>query len=336
MSVYISYEELRRTLQEILLRHGVSAENAAPAAENFAQSSLDGVYSHGVNRFPRLVDYLDRGLVDGTARPSCVVRFGCMERWDGHRGLGNVNARLAMERACTLASLHGIGLVAIANTSHWMRGGAFGRQAADHGYIGLCWTNTMPNTPPWGGAENRLGNNPFIIAIPQSEGRHIVLDMAMTQFAYGKIEAAAMRGETLPVPGGYDKSGALTDNAAQIAASQRPLTIGYWKGSGFSLVLDLAGALLTGGNTVADIAREAPDEVGLTQVLIAIDPSRLEPGVSGDESIAKALAYMKSAAPAAPGGSICYPGEHTLATRASNLRHGIPVEESVWQQISRL
>jgi len=214
--MYISYENLLNKFETILLGRGVDPVIAHAAAENFAQTSLDGVYSHGVNRFPRVISYIDKGVVDGKAKPECVASVGGFERWDGHMGLGNANAKLAMDRACALAHAHGIGVVAIGNTNHWMRGGAYGWQAADNGCVGICWTNTMPNTPAWGGIEPKIGNNPFIISIPQSGGRHIVIDCAMSQFAFGKIEMARMKGEKLPVPGGFDSDGNPTTDPAEI------------------------------------------------------------------------------------------------------------------------
>lgn len=334
--MYIAYDELRQTLEEILLAHGVSPENAAPAAENYADNSLDGVYSHGVNRFPRTVDYLDRGLIDGAARPVLLSAFGGLERWDGCLGLGNVNARLMTDRAVLLARDHGIGLVAIGNTNHWMRGGAFGWQAAEAGCIGICWTNTMPNAPAWGGVDNRIGNNPFVIAIPRSGGEHVVLDMAMTQFAYGKVEQAAMKGEKLPVPGGYDAAGNLTDDPAAIRDGGRHLTIGYWKGSGLSILLDLAAAVLSGGNTVTDIGRKYRDEIGLSQVFVAIDPEKLQTPALTDAAIARVVEDIKASAPGREGKEITYPGERTLATRKRNLEQGIPVMDRVWETICAL
>ena len=331
----IPYEELRALFEEILLAHGVSAENAAPCAENFAQSSLDGIYSHGVNRFPHLIEYLDKGLVDGKARPVCVASAGAMERWDGRLGLGNVNARLAMDRACDLAREHGIGAVALANTNHWMRGGAYGWQAAGRGCVGICWTNTMPNTPVWGGVEAKIGNNPFVIGIPRSDGRHIVLDCAMTQFAFGKIEMARMKGERLPVPGGYDTRGELTDDPAEIERTGRALTIGYWKGSGLALVLDLAAAMLSGGSTTTDIGRRRAEETGVSQMMIAMDPGRFQPPRAGDEMIERVLADITAATPTGEGG-IRYPAQREYATRADNLQKGIPVLEEVWAQIQAL
>lgn len=332
----ISLEELTAKFDSILQAHGVVADIAHVAAKNFAQTSLDGVYSHGVNRFPRVIQYLDKGVVDGTARPECVARTGSYERWDGHMGLGNANAVLAMDRACALAHESGIGIVAIGNTNHWMRGGAYGWQAADNGCVGMCWTNTMANTPVWGGVEPRIGNNPFIISVPQSEGRHIVIDCAMSQFAYGKIEMARMEGKKLPVPGGWDSSGNVTTDPAEIEKTQRVLTIGYWKGSGLSIALDLVAAILSGGNTVTDISRKYTEEVGLSQVMIAIDPEHMNTKAVTDGIIATVIDDIRTATPTAPGGKIYYPGEMELITRAENRKNGIPVLDEVWRQIEAL
>lgn len=334
--MYISYEDLRSKFESILLGRGVDPVIARAAAENFTQSSLDGVYSHGVNRFPRVISYLDKGVIDGKATPECVASIGGFERWDGHMGLGNANAKLAMDRACDLAHQHGIGVVAIGNTNHWMRGGAYGWQAADNGCVGICWTNTMPNTPVWGGVEPKIGNNPFIISIPRSDGKHIVIDCAMSQFAFGKIEMARMKGEKLPVPGGFDTKGNPTTDPAEIEKTGRALTIGYWKGSGLSIALDLVAAVLSGGNTVTDIGRKYTEEVGLSQVMIAIDPNLMQAAALTDEVIDRVVADIKSATPSRPGGKILYPGELELATRIENSEHGIPVLEEVWNQIEAL
>lgn len=332
----ISYEDLLAKFEQILLSRKIEPELAHACAENFAQSSLDGIYSHGVNRFPRLISYLDKGVIDGNAKPECIASIGSLERWDGHLGLGNVNAKLAMDRACALAHEHGLGVVAIGNNNHWMRGGAYGWQAANNGCIGICWTNTMPNTPVWGGVEPKIGNNPFIISIPKSDGHHIVLDCAMSQFAYGKIEMARMKGETLPVPGGFDANGEPTCDPAEIEKTGRVLTIGYWKGSGLSLVLDLVAAILSGGNTVTDIGKKYTEEVGLSQVMIAIDPTHMQTSALTDEIIERVLEDIKSATPAQPGSKIRYPGEHELKTRAENRENGIPVLDDVWAQIEAL
>ena len=99
-----------------------------------------------------------------------------------------------------LAKEFGIGCVALGNTNHWLRGGSYGWQAAEAGCVGICWTNTQPNMPAWGARDRRIGNNPFIMAVPR-EGGHVVVDIAMAQFSYGQMDNKALRGEMLPVPG---------------------------------------------------------------------------------------------------------------------------------------
>src|SRR5438270_13517370 len=194
--IRIPYDELRDFLAAILERLGFTPERAHLCASLFADASLDGVDSHGINRFPRFVRAVRNGVVNLNAKPELVARFGGLERWDGHRGVGNLNARQCMDRAIALCREHGIACVALANTNHWMRGGAYGWQAAEAGIIGICWTNTMPNVPPWGSAEARIGNNPFIVAVPRKEG-HVVLDMATSQFSYGALESYRLKGQLL-------------------------------------------------------------------------------------------------------------------------------------------
>ena len=154
----IPYDELERTTAAALRALGFEGERALLCARLFAETTRDGVYTHGMNRFPRFVRMIRAGRIDIHAVPKLVASRGAVERWDGQRGVGNLNAYHAMGRAIALAGQHGIGAAALAYTNHWMRAGTYGWQAADAGFIGICWTNTLPNMPPWGSAEIRLGN----------------------------------------------------------------------------------------------------------------------------------------------------------------------------------
>lgn len=206
----VFYEEMKEKLQSILVKNGFDEKRAEESAKNFADSSLDGVYSHGYQRFPRVIDYIQKGYIDVNAVPEKITGFGAVERWDGHLGMGNLNAKMAMQRAVELAAQLGIGMVAMSNTNHWMRGGAYGWQAAEAGCIGICWTNTCPNMPAWGAIDGRIGNNPFVLAVPDQNGEHVVVDIAMAQYSYGKLSVCRQNGEKLPYPGGYDEEGSLT------------------------------------------------------------------------------------------------------------------------------
>ena len=328
----IAYEEMKRQFARVLESRGFSAEDARSAGEIFAQNSLAGVYSHGLNRFPRVVEYLDNGEIDPNARATCVMRMGAIERWDGHRGFGPLNAWRAMERACALAKEYGVGVVALGNNNHWMRGGTYGWLAADLGCIGICWSNTMPNMPAWGGKDRKIGNNPLVMAVPRSNGEHAVIDCAVSQFSYGKIEDCRLRGVQLPVPGGYNEAGELTTDPAEIEKTWRVLPMGYWKGSGLSIVLDLIATVLTNGNSVAKIGTFG-DEIGLTQIMIAIDPGKFNTSGETDDIVNGILADVKASVPAQEGGEVFYPGEMELARIRENREQGIPVIEEVWQRV---
>ncbi len=331
----IKYEELENKFKEILESRGFSEDNAKAAARVFAKNSLDGIYSHGVNRFPRVISYLDKGEIDPSAIATVELKMGAFERWNGHRGFGPLNATIAMDRACEIAKENGIGIVALGNNNHWMRGGSYGWQAADKGCIGICWSNTMPNMPAWGGKDRKIGNNPFIMSVPRSNGAHVVVDCAVSQFSYGKIEEARLKGQQLPVPGGYDTEGNLTTDPAEIEKTWRVLPMGYWKGSGISILLDVVATVLTNANSVADIGTFG-DEVGLTQIMIAIDPSKANTVEITDSIVERIIDDIKLSEPVKEGGEVFYPGEMELRTRRENYENGIPVIDEVWEKIKSL
>lgn len=328
----IGYEEMKDEFLRVLLSRGFDETDAEAAAAIFADNSLDGVYSHGVNRFPRIVGYLDRGSIVPGNVPTVELSFAAMERWNGNRGFGPLNAKKAMDRACDLSEKFGIGIVAMRETNHWLRGGAYGWQAADRGKIGICWSNTMPNMPAWGGMDRKIGNNPLVIAVPRTSGEHIVIDSALSQFSYGKLEEYRLNGKELPVPGGYDTEGKLSTDASEIEKTWRVLPMGFWKGSGLSVALDAAASVLADGNTVSKIGTFS-DEVGLTQIFIAIDPTKMDTPEKSDSIVDSIVTDIHSSIPIREGGSVSYPGERTLQRRKDNLENGIPVVDSVWEEI---
>ncbi len=328
----IQFEDLKAEFKRVLIKKGCDEAAADLSAQLMTETSCDGVYSHGVNRFPRVVEYIDKGYIDLKAKPTKVEGMGAFERWNGNLGLGNVNAKLSMDRAIELAREHGIGCVALANTNHWLRGGSYGWQAADAGCVGICWTNTQPNMPAWGARDRRIGNNPFVMAVPR-QGGHVVVDIAMAQFSYGQMENKAMRGELLPVPGGYDEQGNLSCDPKEIAKTWRVLPIGYWKGSALSIVMDLVATVLSGGRSTYGVGKLGSDEYGMSQMFIAMDATR----IAGEDYLAAAvnevLDNLHASVRVDPAKPVLYPGENSKAIRESNLANGIPVDDAVWAKI---
>jgi len=317
-------------------RLGLAEERAALCARLFAETTRDGVYTHGLNRFPRFAAMVGNGSVDVHAEATRTAGVGSLERWDGQRGVGNLNAFAATQRAIELAKQHGIGGVALANTNHWMRGGTYGWIAAEAGLVVMCWSNTLANMPAWGAATPTVGNNPLVIAVPRpgAAGGHVVLDMAMSQFSYGTLAAYSKRGALLPVDGGFDTAGNLTRDAAAVEASQRAVPVGYWKGSGLSLVLDMLAAMLSGGLSTHQLSRDPLRESGQSQVFLAIDPAALASTQELSRITEDILASFREATPTDPNKPVRYPGEETLRLREENMRLGVPVDPEIWQQIN--
>ena len=325
---------MQSEFKRILLQLNFSEKKAAECASIFAVNSLEGIYSHGVYRFPRFVEYIKRGFVFPAAEPELVHSAGALEQWKGNLGPGPLNAEVCTNRAIELAEKNGVGCVAIANTNHWMRGGYYGWQAAKKGYVFLGWTNTEKNMPAWGAKDSRLGNNPLVFAVPFGD-EAIVLDFAMTQFSYGKIEAIKIQGVELPYEGGHNKNNELTKKPGEILETMRGLPIGYWKGAGLSLLLDILATILSAGMSTNELSKQEA-EYGVSQVFVVFDIKKLSnfPGI--ETIISEIVEDLKSSALIDSEHGVRYPGENVVKARKENLINGIPVNKSVWNDILKL
>lgn len=333
-SIRIPYQRLKSEFFRVLVKNGFGESGAEKCAEIFTSNSLDGVNSHGINRFPRFIKNIKQGFVKPEANPSLIHAFGSLEQWDGNIGPGPLNAVFATNRAMELAGENGIGMLAMANTNHWMRGGTYGWQAAKKGFVLICWTNTCQNMPAWGAIDPRLGNNPFVFAVPFKD-EAIVLDSAMSQYSYGKLETLKVEGKILPYPGGYNLEGKLSSDPGEILDSCRVLPAGYWKGAGMSLLLDILAAILSGGRSAHQI-KDCTSEYSISQVFIAIDLKCLHNFPAIDNSINQIIEDLHSSNPVNPSEKIRYPGESVLQIRRENLEKGILVNKGIWENLLKV
>ncbi|WP_372776269.1 3-dehydro-L-gulonate 2-dehydrogenase [Mangrovibacterium sp.] len=331
----IDFKDMRQTFFEILLREKFGEDDALHCAEIFTSSSLDGIYSHGVNRFARFVEYIRKGYVRVDEKPSLIHSLGNIEQWNGNLGPGPLNAMHAADRCMKLASQSSIGMVTLANTNHWMRGGTYGIHCAEKGYAFIGWTNTIANLPPWGSTQNKLGNNPMVFAVPFA-GDVILVDMAISQYSFGKLEDMHTKGAKLPQAGGYNTSGELTNDPGEILESRRALPVGFWKGSALSLLLDILAAVLSGGLSTAEISQDGREEYSVSQVYICIDLKKLPNFPAIEHTIGEIIRDYLSAAPTSPESVIRYPGQNRKRIREANMASGIPVDPKVWAKICTL
>jgi 3-dehydro-L-gulonate 2-dehydrogenase len=329
--IRIPSDQMKAEFFRILLRLGFNTERAYKCAEIFTLNSLEGVYSHGLYRFPRFVKSIKDGHVRPEGVPYLVHRAGAIEQWNGNLGPGPLNAIFATDRAIEIATANSIGLVGLSNTNHWMRGGTYGWHAARKGYVLISWTNTCPNMPAWGAKDPRLGNNPCIIAVPFHD-EAIVLDFAMSQFSYGKMETLRKDDKKLPFVGGFNAENKLTDDPGEILDSWRPLPAGYWKGAGLSMLLDILATVLTGGFSTHEIASCAT-ETNISQVFIAIQLKNLHNFPAIGKSIDSIIVDLKKSVPENESATIRYPGENAVKIRKENLENGIPVNRDFWEKL---
>ena len=330
--IYVQYEEAVERMSRGLERF-LNAQDAKRFAEIFAGNSLDGVYSHGMNRYPRYLSDMESGLCDAkVTQAERVSGLGGLEVWDAHFGVGPLIAQQMAERAIELARTHGIACVALRNNSHWLRAGRYGLMMADAGMMGLCMTNTCMNLVAYGAKEPSTGNNPITIAIPRRAGS-LVMDMAVSQYAFGKLEIMAQEGGMLDTPCGYDTDGNLTNDPQKIVESGLMTPMALWKGSALSIMIDLMVSMLSLGRTSLAIGTPADGEKGMSQMFVCMTPAAVIDMDKAEAQMEKTIAFLNSLEPKDGVHGVHAPGENLEKTRARNRECGIPVTEDTWQKI---
>lgn len=330
--IYVQYEEAVERMARGLERF-LNAQDAKRFAEIFAGNSLDGVYSHGMNRYPRYLSDMESGLCDAkVTQAERVSGLGGLEVWDAHFGVGPLIAQQMAERAIELAGTHGIACVALRNNSHWLRAGRYGLMMADAGMMGLCMTNTCMNLVAYGAKEPSTGNNPITIAIPRRAGS-LVMDMAVSQYAFGKLEIMAQEGGMLDTPCGYDTDGNLTNDPKKIVESGLMTPMALWKGSALSIMIDLMVSMLSLGRTSLEIGTPADGEKGMSQLFVCMNPAAVVDMDKAEAQMEKTIAFLNGLEPRDGVHGVHAPGENLEKTRARNRERGIPVTEDTWQKI---
>jgi LDH2 family malate/lactate/ureidoglycolate dehydrogenase len=310
-------------------------------AEILVRASLRGVDSHGVVRLPQYVDNLLTGRV--TARPamSWVVELGAIAVLDAGNGMGHVAATRAMGRAIEQASLLGVGAVGVRNSSHFGPAGEYPLLAAGSGLIGLAWTNGPPVMAPWGGREALLSNNPIAIGVPSRSGP-LVLDVAMSVAAGGKIRLAHLAGERIPAGWALTRDGEPTTDPEE-ATNGILLPIGGHKGYGLAFMADVLSGVLTGARFGADVRHQGVASLGqrldegdveppgVGHFFVALSVEAFGPADEFDERLSALVGQMHGSARIAGTERILVPGELENETAAEREAGGIPVPAGVLQ-----
>jgi LDH2 family malate/lactate/ureidoglycolate dehydrogenase len=327
--VVVPAEWLEQTTTAVFAAVGFDEGDAQLIAEAVVDADLRGVRSHGVLLVPMYVDRIAAGGVTRERELDVVHDAGAMLITDARYGMGQLTSPRAMRLASERAGRFGIGAVVVRRAHHFGSAGRWARQAVAAGCLGIAVSNTTPLMPAPGGADRLVGNNPLAIAVP-TDDEPIVLDMALSQAALGKIRLAAAAGRPIPEGWATDPSGVPTTDAATALLGML-LPAGGHKGFGLALMLDvLTGVLGDGGwgDGVRPLYRETDRFNNCSHLFLAIDPERLG-GQAEFRARASALAARVRASALAPGAERTYPpGELESETAARQQKYGIAVERS--------
>ncbi|WP_419898978.1 Ldh family oxidoreductase [Roseomonas sp. USHLN139] len=306
-------------------RAGLGEAEAALCADTLVQADLWGHQSHGVMRLPWYVARLQSGACRAEATPTVVVDAGAIAVVDGQDGMGQVMAGFAVGEAVRRAKAHGVGVVALRHSGHFGTAMYFTRQIAAAGCIGFLTTTASPSMAPWGGRDKRIGNNPWSWAAPVRQGRPpMVLDIANSGVARGKVYLAQKRGEAIPPGWALDADGRpTTDPAAAIEGIILPMA-GH-KGSGIAVMMDVLAGVLPGGVFGAGVVGpyRAEGRSGAGQLMIALDIARFLPLEEFCARMQALVAELKSVPRAEGVEEIFHPGEIEARAEERQRREGI-------------
>lgn len=271
----IGWENLQNHCKKLIMVANVPEDEAEIIASHLVEAELMGVTSHGVSRTSVYLKRIQEGVVNAKCEEKIDNETSAILAWDACNSMGMVTGVRAMERCIEKARESGCCFAAVRNSNHFGMAGHYAKMAADAGMIGVCGTNAPPNIAPWGSYKAYLGTNPLAIAAPQN-GEPILLDMAPSVVAMGKVIMAAKLGKTIPEGWAITAEGAPTTDPNE-GMKGTVLPIGGPKGYGLSLFMDIMCGILSGaefgphmGNMWNDFVN--PQNVG--HIFCAIDISK--------------------------------------------------------------
>lgn len=310
-------------------------EEAGITADALIDADLHGLETHGALRIPSYIKVAKEGRLEASNKPSLEWQKKAISLVNGNNGWGQPAAVMAVREVINNAKLHGVGAVGIRNTNHIGTCGYYARTIAENGLVGFVTTNSSPNMPPWGGSEPVLGTNPICFSAPSPGGNIVVLDMATSVVAKGKILLAAEKGEAIPEGWALDKDGCTTTDP-KAALEGYLLPLGGPKGYGLALFADIFSGVLSGanfGNKVQGMLGKGTDPAGVGAFMWAIDIE-----LFGEEDFYERMAElitMVTGAKFAEGVQNIYlPGEIEKRAAEERSLKGISISTSIFKKLN--
>lgn len=343
----VNPDSLRELTTQIFLKMGCSAEDAALAADVLQSADLRGIDSHGVARLSGYVRLWKAGRINAQANPKIVHSTHTTATLDGDSGLGLTNAAKAMDIAIEMADKHGSGWVAIQNSNHFGIAAYHAMKALKHDMIGMSLTNASPLVAPTFSKERLLGTNPICYAIPAGEQKPVVIDMATSAAANGKLEIAKRKGEDIPLGWLQDKAGHDTHDPEDLKRGGSLLTLGSTKemgshkGFGLSAFVDIFSGVLSGANygpwvppfvSFLPLAPDMPGK-GIGHFVGAMRVDGFRPIEDFKKNMDQWITRFKSSKTIEGQKEVIIPGEPEFKIHDVRINEGIPLIEAVYNDL---
>ena len=316
---------------------GMPDADAKLAADSIVQADLWGHQSHGVMRLSWYTARLKAGVCNPVAQPTFVTDAGSMAVIDGHDAMGQVLMAHAAKEAIRRAKLHGIGAVGLRNSNHFGTAMYFTLMAPPEGCVAFLSTNASPAMAPWGGRKKTVGNNPWSWAAPAGRHAPMVLDIANTGVARGKVYLARQKG--LPIPEGWaiTADGEPTTDPVQ-AINGIILPMAQHKGYAISVIMDMLSGVLTG--SAFGIGVHGPYQKehrsGAGHFMIALNIAALQPLPEFNARMEQMIADLKSVPLARGFDEVFYPGEMEARNNIENRLHGLLLPDDTLADLQKL
>ncbi len=307
---------------EAFCKVGMLPGEASLVAQSLVHADLTGVFTHGSNFLPLYTNWIQVGSIDPTATPEVVSDNGATAIISARNAMGQVAGVQAMDLAIEKAKQFGIGAVGVRESNHFGAAAYYTLRAVDHDAIGFCSTNGIQVMAPFGGVTPSLSNTPIAYAIPAATERPLMLDMAVSVVAAGKVALAKRKGESIPLDWALTDEGVPTTDPS-IATLMAP--VGGPKGYGLAVVLDALCGVLTGALFGQDVRRggipNTPQAMG--QLFMAIDVGHMMPVDDFKQRMDVQIRQMRNSAKAKGVERVYLPGEIELERKENFLRDGI-------------
>lgn len=338
-TVKIDYDVMKSWVSDIFVAQGISREDSDIVADSLVDSDARGVYSHGVQRVRMYTNRIQNDCVNVKGIPHIVSQNAATAVVEGDNAMGQIVGIFSMKLAIKIAKEYGISIVVARGSNHYGRCAYYSRMALEHDMIGISSTIGGGNLmAPWGGRAPRVGNNPFSIALPAQDRYPVVLDMAQSVVARGKIEMAKKTHAPIPESWALDKDGLpTTDPVKGAEGSVRP--IADYKGADLAIMVGYMSSLLSGGAVGPNLKNVYNDFSGglnKGQLFMAIDISRMIDPAVYKERMKEQVDFIKSTPKATGVDEVLMPGEQEWQHFYRQTKDGITYAVEVIGEIKEV